>query len=301
MIVVTSATSNTGTAVAEALLDRGERIRVLGRDRDRLQRHIDRGAEAAALAPDDTEALRDALADADAAFVMLAPGIIPDSHDFPAYQLRVIDAQREALAAASRLTRVVSLSGWAANYEGARGPVWGLRRLEKAIDSLASQASLDVVHLRAGWFMENALPMLDEIRETGTARGLLPRDLPLPAIPASDIGAVAADLLTGRRPITRRILELQGAEDLTLDQITAAIGHVVGRPGATYEEIDADTMRDSLLAAGFSEHMAEGTTAMTVDVAQRRITMLGGRDDESRTPTTFDQFLAGLARPVSAR
>lgn len=51
MIVVASATSNTGSAVAEALLAAGHRIRVLGRDRGRLQRFAERGAEAPKYAP----------------------------------------------------------------------------------------------------------------------------------------------------------------------------------------------------------------------------------------------------------
>lgn len=294
MIVVTSATSNTGAAVAEALLAQGQRIRVLGRSLDRLRPYVDRGAEAVEVAPGDAATLRAALADAHAAFVMLAPGIIPDSPDYPAYQRRVIDAVRGALAAAPGLTRVVSLSGWAANFEGARGPVWGLRRLEEAVDGLSTLAEGEVVHLRAGWFMENALPMIEEIRTTGVAHGLIPGDLPLPAVATGDIGAVAADLLTGRRPITRRVLELQGPRDLTLDEIATAIGEVVGRPEARYEVVDADTVRTSLLAAGFSAHMAQGTTDMTSDVAERRIAMRQPRDAETRTPTTFEEFLAAL-------
>jgi uncharacterized protein YbjT (DUF2867 family) len=292
LIVVTSATSNTGTAVAEALLAHGRRIRVVGRSRDRLQHYVDRGAEAVVAAPDDGGALREAFADAQAAFVMLAPGLIPDSPDFAAHQRRVITAHRDALASAPDLARVVTLSGWAANFEGARGPVWGLRRLEEAIDGLSTLSDDQVVHLRAGWFMENALPMIQEIRATGRSQGLIRGDLPLPAIATSDIGRVAADLLTGTRPITRHVLELQGPEDITLRQVTTAIGRAVGRPDARYEDIDADTLRSGLLAAGFSAHMAEGTTEMTIDVADQRIAMLQARDAETRTPTTFADFLA---------
>jgi uncharacterized protein YbjT (DUF2867 family) len=289
MIVVSSATSDTGSAVAEALLAAGQKSRVLGRSRDRLQRFVEQGAEAAEAHTDDPAGLREAFAGARAAFVMIAPGFIPESTDYPAYQRRVISAHREALAGLPDLTRVVSLSGWAANYDGARGPVWGLRRLEEALDTLPG---VEVTHLRPGWFMENALPMIGEIRTTGTAHGLIPADLPLPAIATADIGTVAADLLTGRRAARTRTLELQGPRDVTLDEVTAAIGRAVGRPEARYEQIDAATMRDGLLAAGFSAHMADGTTAMTSDVAEGRIAMTQPRDTETATPTTFEEFLA---------
>ncbi|NJP93909.1 NmrA family NAD(P)-binding protein [Nonomuraea sp. FMUSA5-5] len=289
MIVVSFATSDTGSAVADALLATGEQVRVLGRSRDRLQRYVERGAEAVEARTDDPGSLRAAFAGARAAFVMIAPGIIPGSTDFPAYQRRVIDAFRQALDGLGDRTRIVSLSGWAANHDGACGPVWGLRPLEEALDTLAGA---EVTHLRPGWFMENALPMIDEVRATGTAHGLIPADLPLPAIATADIGAVAADLLTGRREAGARTLELQGPRDVTLTEITAAIGRALGRPEARYEQIDAATMRERLLAAGFSPHMADGTTAMTLDVAERRITMLQPRTAETATPTTFEEFLA---------
>ncbi|GAB3896065.1 hypothetical protein GCM10027612_49850 [Microbispora bryophytorum subsp. camponoti] len=40
--------------------------------------------------------------------------------------------------------------------------------------------------------------------------------------------------------------------------------------------------------------MADGTTAMTIDVAERRIAMTQPRDAETATPTTFEEFLARL-------
>ncbi|GHF83817.1 NAD(P)H-binding protein [Amycolatopsis bartoniae] len=296
MIVVSSATSNTGSAVADTLLAAGEQVRVLGRSRDRLQRFADRGAEAVEVRTDDPDSLRTAFTGARAAFVMIAPGFIPDSDDFPAHQRRVIDAHRKALAGLGGLTRVVSLSGWAANYDGARGPVWGLRPLEEALDTLTE---MEVVHLRPGWFMENTFPMIDEIRATGTAHGLIPADLPLPAIATADIGAVAADLLTGRRTAGTRTLELQGPRDRTLAELTAAVGTAVGRPDARYEQIDAATLRAGLLAAGFSPHMADGTTAMTSDVAEGRIAMTRPRDAETATPTTFEAWLTRVLGTVA--
>lgn len=46
MYVITGATGNTGGRIAEKLLAAGERVRVLGRDRGRLERFVQRGAEA---------------------------------------------------------------------------------------------------------------------------------------------------------------------------------------------------------------------------------------------------------------
>jgi uncharacterized protein YbjT (DUF2867 family) len=284
MIVISSATSNTGSAVARALLARRQQVRVLGRSRGRLQPFAERGADAVAVDPTDSRGLRRAFADATAVFVMLAPGVIPDSVDVRAHQKAVIDAYAAALADLPDLRRAVVLSGWAANYDGARGPVWGLRRLEEAVGSALQ--SVPVTALRPGWFMENALPMIDDIRRTGAAHGLIPGSLPLPMIATSDIGAVAADLLTGAREHDG-VLELQGPADRTLDDITAVIGAAVGVTGVRYERISASRMCAGLEVAGFSAHMAEGVTLMTGDVAEQRIVMLHKRDESTSTPAAL--------------
>jgi uncharacterized protein YbjT (DUF2867 family) len=44
--VVLGASGNTGSVVADFLLSKGEKVRVVGRDAGRLQRFVDQGAEA---------------------------------------------------------------------------------------------------------------------------------------------------------------------------------------------------------------------------------------------------------------
>jgi uncharacterized protein YbjT (DUF2867 family) len=46
MYVVIGATGNTGKVVAEKLLEKGEKVRVVGRDAKRLERFTQKGAEA---------------------------------------------------------------------------------------------------------------------------------------------------------------------------------------------------------------------------------------------------------------
>jgi uncharacterized protein YbjT (DUF2867 family) len=288
-----SASSNTGAAVAESLLRRGTPIRVTGRDAARLSRFQAAGAQVAPVAAGDAAGLAAALDGATAAFVMLAPGLLPESEDFAAYQREVIAAVEKALQATRSVRTVVGLSGWAANFPGARGPVWGLHRFEQALGRVA-ESGVAVTSLRPGWFMENALPMISELTATGVTRGVIPPDRPLPMVATSDIGEVAADILTGaREPVDT--LELQGPADLTLAEATAVIARRAGLAEARYERIDAAQLRAGLLAAGFTAHMAEGVTDMSMDVAEGRIRMLRPRGPQTATPTTFEEFVA--ARP----
>ena len=46
MYVILGATGNTGSIVADVLLSKGKKVRVVGRDLGRLQRFVDKGAEA---------------------------------------------------------------------------------------------------------------------------------------------------------------------------------------------------------------------------------------------------------------
>lgn len=290
LFVVTAATSDTGSAVVRALLEGGSAVVAVGRHRERLRPYAELGARTHVSALDDADGLAEAMEGATGAFIMMAPGLIPSSTDFAAYQRAVITAQAHAVQTAHRqgsVDRVVTLSGWAANYSGARGPVWGLRQLEEAIDA----TDVPAVHLRAGSFMENLRPDIASIKATGTTGGLVPPDLPLPMIATADIGRVAAEFLRGDRDFTPGPVEVAGPAYRTLEEATRLIGASVGADDARYVLRSPEAVRASLLEAGFSHHMADGTVAMTSDVAEGRIRLL----DDGRaitTSTTLEEFLA---------
>ncbi len=290
LFVVTAATSDTGSAVVRALLDSGSAVVAVGRDRKRLQPYADLGARTHVSPLDDAAGLAAAMAGATGAFIVMAPGIIPDSTDFPAYQRAVMAAQAQAVRKACQhgsLRRVVTLSGWAANHPGARGPVWGLKRLEEAIDATGVPA----VHLRAGSFMENLRSDIASIKTTGGTGGLIPPDLPLPMIATADIGRVAAEFLRGDRAFVPGPVEVAGPAYRTLAEATQLIGAALGVEDARYVPRSADAVRTALIDAGFSDRMADGTVAMTLDVAEGRIRLLG-TDQTITTTTTLEQFLA---------
>jgi uncharacterized protein YbjT (DUF2867 family) len=55
--VILGATGNTGSIVANFLLSKGKKVRVVGRDSGRLQRFVDKGAEALTANLSDAAAL----------------------------------------------------------------------------------------------------------------------------------------------------------------------------------------------------------------------------------------------------
>ena len=77
MYVITGATGNTGSVVADRLLEAGQKVRVVGRDPKRLEKFTEQGAESFVADATDAGALTNAFAGAKAVYAMIPPNIGP--------------------------------------------------------------------------------------------------------------------------------------------------------------------------------------------------------------------------------
>src|SRR6266446_3958903 len=107
MYVILGASGNTGSIIANSLLLKGEKVRVMGRDAGRLQRFVRKGAEAFTANVSDAAALTKAFSGARAAYLMLPP--VTSRED----QERESDAIAKAVKE-SGLRYAVHLSSYAA-------------------------------------------------------------------------------------------------------------------------------------------------------------------------------------------
>ena len=133
MIAITGATGNTGGVVAEKLLAQGAKVRVIGRDRNRLERFIKKGAEAAVADITDASGLTRAFQGADAVYALVPPNIT--ASDVRGYQEAVNDALASAIDKAS-VSHAVVLSSIGADKPSGTGPIVGLRNLEAKLDGI---------------------------------------------------------------------------------------------------------------------------------------------------------------------
>jgi len=113
--IVTGATGNIGKALAERLLAHGKKVRVIGRNEERLKPLVDKGAEPFVGSLDGATFLTNAFQDARVVFSMIPPNFT--ATDFRVYQ----------------------------NQKGLHDNEQRLNRLD----------GVNVVHLRPGFFMEN--------------------------------------------------------------------------------------------------------------------------------------------------
>jgi uncharacterized protein YbjT (DUF2867 family) len=87
VFIVTGATGHTGNVVAKTLLSKGEKVRVIGRNADRLKEFVAAGAEAFTADLSDAGSVAQAFVGGNAAFVIIPPN--PSSPDVLGFQRRV--------------------------------------------------------------------------------------------------------------------------------------------------------------------------------------------------------------------
>jgi len=292
MYVITGATGNTGSVVAERLLAQRERVRVVGRDPKRLERFTQKGAESFIADATDAGALTNAFAGAKAVYAMIPPNLA--SPDVRAYEESVGDALRSAIEKNGTKYAVV-LSSYGADKSQGTGPVAGLHSLEKKLEGASG---LNALFLRAGYFMENLLPQAGVIKSMGTMAGPVKVDLPLPMIATRDIGAFAAKALLKLDFSGKSTRELQGPRDVTYAEVAKIVGAAIGKADLGYQLVPAAQLKPVLMQMGMSSNMADLLLEMAEALNSGHMKMLELRSASNTTPTTLETFVAEIFLPA---
>jgi uncharacterized protein YbjT (DUF2867 family) len=285
MYVVTGATGNTGHVVASHLLDKKKTVRVIGRSKERLQPLVDRGAEAFVADLNDQTALTRAFTGAEGVYAMIPPSMT--SQDYRGEQRRAAGALAAALEQ-SGVKHAVVLSSVGADKQAGTGPVAGLHELEEMLNRIAG---LNVVHLRAGYFMENTLGQVGAIGAMGKTAGPLRGDLKLPLIAARDIGSAAAELLAALDFSGKQTRELLGQRDLSMDEATAIIGKAIEKPDLKYVQVPGEQMQPIFIQMGKSPNVASLILEMAEALNSGHMRALEQRKAQNTTPTSFETFV----------
>jgi uncharacterized protein YbjT (DUF2867 family) len=292
MYVIVGASGNTGRIVAKNLLEHGQKVRVVGRNAAHLQPLAAAGAEIFIGDVTDAGSLARAFQHAESAYVMIPPN--PTSNDFRGFQETVSDAIAAAVKNAG-LSNVVSLSSFGADKASGTGPVVGLYNLEQKLNEIEGA---NVLHLRAGYFMENALPQVGAIRMIGSAVGPVRPDLKLPMIATRDIGRVAADVLLRLDVRGKQTRELQGERDLDYTEAAVLIGKAIGNPGLGYIQAPDDQMRAAMVQMGMSANFVGLILEMADALNRGHMRALEPRSARNTTPTSFETFVGEVFVPA---
>jgi uncharacterized protein YbjT (DUF2867 family) len=279
--VILGASGHTGSIIAGFLLSQGEQVRVLGRDPARLERFVRHGAEAFTANVSDAAALTNAFSGARAAYLMLPP--VASRED----QERQSDAIAKAVQE-SGLRYAVHLSSYGAHVPEGTGPIAGLHSSEQKLNAIRG---LNVLHLRAAYFMENNLVAIGMIHRMGIFAGALPPDLKLPMIATRDVGDYAAKRLLDLDFSGKQSRELLGERDLSMAEVTAVIGRGIGKPDLRYEQLPFDQMQQVLTQIGIPPKTTAVYIEMYKGINAGVVAAQEPRSPENSTPTSFEKFV----------
>jgi uncharacterized protein YbjT (DUF2867 family) len=292
MIVVTGATGRTGRRVTEVLLAKGEKVRVVGRDANKLATLVQLGAAPFVGNVEDVDSMTSGFDGASGIYLVLPEDI--SQQDLRAHQERVSDSYATAVSKAN-VQFVVSLSSIGAQHAKSTGPIVGLHNQEQKLDQVAG---LNVLHLRAAYFMENLFMSVGPLRSMGILPGGLRADAPMPWIATQDIGAYAATRLAARDFSGSSIQELHGQRDISMKEAASVVGDSIGKPDLEYVQMPSTMLEPALLQMGLPKKTAELVIEMWAGANAGLIVPLEKRSAINTTPTTLEWFVEKVFAPV---
>ena len=292
LYVIMGATGHIGHVVAQYLLKRGHRVKVLGRDPKKLSYLKLQGADVIATGDfDKLPVLLDAFKTSDAVFSFIPPGY--SEEDLGAYQDRVGEAIRTAIQK-KKVPYVLNLSSIGADNAEGNGPIKGLHRQEQRLNTLPG---VGVMHLRPAFFMENLEHSLPLLKKSGVFGSAIRADLPIPMIASYDIGVKAGEFLDRLDIRGHNAFEIVGPRNVTYSEIAKILGNVIGKPDLTYVQFSYEEAEKSMLAAG----MKPITAALMLEMYRafneghvQPTQKVNSLDHQGKT--TIEQFAETLAK-----
>jgi uncharacterized protein YbjT (DUF2867 family) len=290
MITILGATGNVGGKIADILTKKGEKVRLVARSADRLRGLVNKKAEAMAGDALDTEFLVQAFQGSQAVFTLIPPH--SRAGNFIAYSDKIGESIARALEIA-RVDYAVNLSSVGAELREGAGPIVGLHNQEERLNRIPG---LNVLHIRAAYFMENLLLTIDMIRSKGITGGAIRGDLKIPMIDTRDIAGFAAERLIHRDFAGKTVKYLLGKRDLSMIEAGMTMGIKIGKPNLPYVTFSYEDAERGMRAAGLSRDVSRLYTEMSRAFNEGKITVQ--RSPENTTPTSFDAFCDQVFVPL---
>ncbi|MBP2551753.1 uncharacterized protein YbjT (DUF2867 family) [Neorhizobium galegae] len=289
-IAVVGATGRIGAKLTRMLLSEGHQVRALSRGGSALDELVSLGAEPFIGSFDNgTGELNAFFRDMDAAFLMVKTDWNNIEGHYRAVAQRFVDALKT-----SDVKHVLSLTSMGSEVEAKTGHFESFHQLETKLNELTS---IDLVHLRAAWFMENTFAWIRPIARYGRIGWSCLPDVKMPWVAIDDIAELAARELTHPRGQHRVALEV-GSQDVSMHDLVAIIGAEIGKPVA-YRVIDIrreEVKTVFLVRFGTPERWQDDV--LTADAMNSGlVTFHGQHEGRPHLPTTMEAFIRNVWKP----
>jgi uncharacterized protein YbjT (DUF2867 family) len=289
-IVITTPAGHIGSRVLQQLLKAGADVSVIVRNPEKLSDSVRSKVKIHQGSLADAGFVKKAFQGASAVLWLTPPNYAHS--DVAAYHTEMGDVAATAIKA-NKVPRVVNISSGGAHL-GNAGAISGLGIVERKLN----EAAENIVHLRAGFFMENFLQHIESIKRDGAAYDLASADKPYPIVAVQDIGDVAAGLLLDTKWSGRNIRGLHGPADLTFGEVVKILSDSIGKP-VKYVQLTPDQAYQTFVAIGASPGFAKGLIEMYQALSQPG-TIAEPRTPQTTTPTTMREWADTVFRPAYA-
>ena len=285
MYIVLGGTGHIGSALATALLERGQLVTIVTRNASKAAALAKRGTTLAEVDVHDSVALRRILRTGKRAYLLNPPA--HPSTDTDAEERSTVAAILAALEG-SGLEKVVAASTYGAQPADRCGDLSTLFAFEEGLHAQPIPAAI----VRGAYYFSNFEMALEPAR-AGKLPTMFPPDLRMPMVAPEDLAHFAAELLTTRAEETG-VYHVEGPERYSSRDVAAAFSAALGRK-VELEVVPREEWEAAFKALGFSEPAAVSyarMTAATVDGLQLP-------DHPVRGRVTLKEYVASLVNAAA--
>jgi uncharacterized protein YbjT (DUF2867 family) len=248
--VLLGAAGHITSQLAVQLLAANHEVDIVGRSAESLKGLVAQGANAVAGSVEDVAFLTETFTGADAVYTMVPPKW--DAANWQGWIAQTGAGYAEAIKLAG-VKKVVNLSSVGAHLPQGCGPVSGLYFVEKALNE---KSGADVLNLRPSYFYYNLFANIGLIKHMGImGSNFGGPGLVMPIVDTADIAAAAFNALHNLN-FTGTGIQYIASDEVTTDQIAAAIGQAIGKPDLNWVVFTDEQALGGMLQNGLSEEVA---------------------------------------------
>ncbi len=287
--IVTGSLGNISKPLAEKLVAAGHSVTVVSSKADKKAQIEALGAKAAIGSVEDVAFLTKTFSGADAVYTMVPPNF--GAANWKKYIAGIGENYAEAIHGAG-VKNVVNLSSMGAHMVDGCGPVSGLFFVEKALNALDS---VNVKHLRPGFFYPNFLANVGMVKHGGIMGGNYGENAKLVLVHPDDIAEVAAEELQ-KLSFSGKSYKYIVSDEKTTNEVAAILGKAIGKPELPWVNFKDEETLGGMLQAGVPEEIARNYAEM--GSAMRSGEM--DSDYQKNKPATFGKTKLETWAPVFA-
>jgi (4-alkanoyl-5-oxo-2,5-dihydrofuran-3-yl)methyl phosphate reductase len=271
--LITGATGDVGSKVAELLIHRGYRPRIFVRDAEKARLRFGNRVDIFAGDLVDTKALRIALEGVDSLFLVNSGPEIPVRDEFAANAAKAAGVRHLVKLSSMDVQQGLAIGAW---HE----------RGEAAIHA----SGIPFTFVQPTGFMSNLLAWATSIKTEGVVRSST-GDGRRAFIHSNDIAAVATEALTTCTYVGES-LPITGPEALTFDEVTSKIATAIGKQ-LQFQPITDEEARQRYSAVSSSTEETEAHVALWRAIREGRLAAVTGNVERilGRKPISLDRWI----------